>query len=74
MDTCIKDLGQTVVDDLDEELYNREAMGCQAQVDKTGACATFTCPEAEGLICQKTEDIGIRWLEREPEYPWTGSL
>ena len=74
MDTCNKDLGRFEVDDLDAELYDREAIGCTAKVDGSGACATVTCPEGEAQICQKTGELGTRWLEREPEYPWAGSL
>jgi hypothetical protein len=40
-------------EDLDDEIFYREQLGCQLKVDETGGCATMNCPDGELKVCQK---------------------
>jgi hypothetical protein len=51
MDANVKDLRRSEVEDLDDEIYYREILGCT--VKQEGSCATAKCPEGELSFCQK---------------------
>ena len=53
MDTYTKDLQRVEVDDIDDEIYYREMLGCTAKVEGNGDIATVNCGQGEFQIAQK---------------------
>lgn len=53
METNVKGLQHMEVDDIDDEIYYREMLGCTAQVEGSGACATVSCPTEQLRVCEK---------------------
>ena len=53
MDTNIKDVQRLEVDDIDDEVYYREMLGCTARLEGTGEIATVNCGQGEFQIAQK---------------------
>ncbi len=59
MDTINKEV-KRLVDDIDEEVYYREVIGCTAKMEDSGSCATVNCGEGEYRICQNPESTARR--------------
>lgn len=53
MDTYSKNIRPQQVDDIDEEVYYREMLGCTATMESPGTCATLNCGKGEFRVCQK---------------------
>ncbi len=53
MDTDVKGLQHIEVDDIDDEIYYREMLGCTAQVEGSGSCATVKCANEQLRVCEK---------------------
>ncbi len=53
MDTNVKGLQHIEVDDLDDEIYYREMLGCTARVEGSGSCAVVNCPAEQLRVCEK---------------------
>ncbi len=53
METNAKGLQHMEVDDIDDEIYYSEMLGCTTQVEGTGACATVSCPTEQLRVCEK---------------------
>ncbi len=53
METNVKGIQHMEVDDIDDEIYYREMVGCTAQVEGSGACATVSCPTEHLRVCEK---------------------
>ena len=52
MDAITNDVRQQLVDDIDDEVYYREVIGCTAKMDASGDCATVNCGQGDYHICQ----------------------
>jgi len=53
MDNNMKVLQHLEVDDIDDEIYYRELLGCTAHVEGSGTCATVNCPTEQLRVCEK---------------------
>jgi len=53
METNVKGLQHMEVDDIDDEIYYREMLGCTAQLEGPGTCATVSCPNEQLRVCEK---------------------
>ena len=53
METNVKRLQPMEVDDIDDEIYYRELLGCTAKVEGTGSCAMVNCPNQQLRVCEK---------------------
>ena len=53
METNVKRLQPMEVDDIDDEIYYRELLGCTAHVEGSGSCATVDCPTGQLRVCEK---------------------
>ena len=53
METYTKDLQRLEVDDIDDEIYYREMVGCTAKLEESGDAATVNCGQGEFQIFQK---------------------
>ncbi|OGO36957.1 MAG: hypothetical protein A2147_09780 [Chloroflexi bacterium RBG_16_57_8] len=66
MDTYTKDLRRLEVDDIDDEIYYREMIGCTVKAEGIGTCATASCPEGELRFCQRPGESTSRWTAQGP--------
>jgi hypothetical protein len=52
MDAITNEVKQKLVDDIDDEVYFREMLGCTAKMSDSGDCATINCGQGDYRICQ----------------------
>ena len=67
METYTKDLQRLEVDDIDDEIYYREMLGCTATLEGSGNTARVNCGQGEFQILQKPGSTERR-LASEPCY------
>ena len=53
METNTKGIQHIEVDNIDDEIYYREMLGCTAQVEGSGGCAVVNCPAEQLRVCEK---------------------
>ena len=53
MDTFNKEQKYLEVDNIEDEIYYRDVIGCAAKKDETGNCATYNCGQGEVRVCSE---------------------
>jgi hypothetical protein len=53
------------VDDIDDEVYYREQIGCKVKLENIGSCATATCPDGQLQFCQKPGENKTRQVSND---------
>lgn len=70
METYKRSVQSEQVDDIDEEVYYREMLGCTAKMESEGTCATLNCGKGELRICQNPGPSPERRIARSGCGSW----
>jgi hypothetical protein len=71
MDTITRGLRRQEVDNIEDEVYYRDVIGCSTKKGEVGNCASYNCGEGEVHICQKVDtEENYKFAEEVDSLNW----